>query len=83
MAALATSAGVSGNAPRVRAPLIGMGKAEAIRLGLSLGVDYSVTFSCYNPAAGPCGACGACVLRAGAFAEIGIPDPALAGEARR
>lgn len=83
MAALATSAGMSGDAPRVRAPLIGLTKAQAIRRGLSLGVDYSLTRSCYNPAAGPCGACGACILRAGAFTELGIPDPALTEERLR
>lgn len=83
VAALATSAGVSGNAPRIYAPLISLTKAQVIRRGLSLGVDYSLTCSCYNPPPGPCGACGACASRAEAFAELGIPDPAMAKEGRR
>ena len=53
-----------------------------IMRGLELGVDYSLTHSCYNPAPGPCGACGACILRAAAFAEAGVPDPAMAGGRR-
>jgi 7-cyano-7-deazaguanine synthase len=81
MANLATRAGVEGSHPlRIRTPLIGMGKADIIRLGIELGVDYAQTVSCYDPApAGePCGACDACLLRAKGFAEAGVPDPLLA-----
>jgi 7-cyano-7-deazaguanine synthase len=79
MAGLATSAGPV----QIRAPLIRMTKAAIIRHGLRLGVDYTPTLSCYNPApGGPCGACGACSVRAAAFTELGIPDPALAGDRR-
>jgi 7-cyano-7-deazaguanine synthase len=78
MAALATSAGPA----QIRAPLIRMTKTAVIRHGLRLGVDYTPTLSCYNPAPGPCGACGACSVRAAAFTELGVPDPALAGDRR-
>jgi 7-cyano-7-deazaguanine synthase len=78
MALLATNAGPV----EIHAPLIDLAKTEVIRLGMALGVDYSLTLSCYNPAPGPCGACGACILRAAAFAEAGVPDPAMAGERR-
>ncbi len=79
MAALATRAAVEeGRAPRVRAPLIDWSKREIIELGLSLGVDYGITTSCYDP--GPegaaCGGCDACRLRLKGFAEAGLPDPA-------
>jgi 7-cyano-7-deazaguanine synthase len=79
MADLATRAGVEGHGPRIEAPLIGMTKAEIIREGLRLGVDYSMTFSCYDPQAGdgPCGLCDSCRLRAKGFAEACIADPAL------
>jgi 7-cyano-7-deazaguanine synthase len=60
----------------VHAPLIEMTKAEIIRLGLSLGVDYAITHSCYDPVAGAaCGRCDACALRRKGFAEAGVPDP--------
>jgi 7-cyano-7-deazaguanine synthase len=78
MAALATNAGPV----EIHAPLIDLTKAEIVMRGLELGVDYSLTHSCYNPAPGPCGACGACILRAAAFAEAGVPDPAMAGGRR-
>jgi 7-cyano-7-deazaguanine synthase len=79
LAALATKAGVEGAALRVHAPLIRLTKAEIIRRGLALGVDYGLTHSCYDPApAGrPCGHCDSCRLRARGFAEAGVPDPAL------
>ncbi|MCX6996307.1 MAG: 7-cyano-7-deazaguanine synthase QueC [Kiritimatiellaeota bacterium] len=79
LAQLATKAGVEGRQrPQVRAPLIRMTKAEIIRTGLDLGVDYSLTSSCYDPAPDgrPCGACDACQLRAGGFAALGLRDPA-------
>jgi 7-cyano-7-deazaguanine synthase len=79
MADLATKAGVEGRQNfRIHTPLIRLHKAEIIRKGLALGVDYSKTLSCYDPQPGglACGECDACVLRVKAFAEIGIPDPA-------
>ncbi len=81
MASLATKAGVQGAGVHVHAPLIRMTKAEIIRRGLELGVDYSVTHSCYDPGpeGRPCGRCDSCLLRAKGFAEAGMPDPALAG----
>lgn len=62
---------------RVHAPLVTMTKAEIIRAGLALGVDYAVTHSCYDPAAdgGACGRCDACQLRRKGFADAGVPDP--------
>lgn len=79
LATLATRAGVEGRAPRVWAPLQDLTKAGIIRLGLELGVDYGLTWSCYAPAAGgrPCGRCDSCQLRARGFAEAGAPDPLL------
>ena len=86
MANLATRAGVEGAGRfRVRAPLLSMTKAEIIRTGLALGVDYGLTLSCYDPTAegAPCRRCDACRLRAKGFREAGVPDPALerSGEA--
>ena len=78
MANLATRAGVEGTAPvRIRAPLMSLTKGEIIRLGLSLDVDYSLTTSCYDPAAdgASCGQCDACLLRLKGFADAGVPDP--------
>ena len=77
LAALATRAGVEGGRFRIHAPLLHMSKAEIIRTGLSLGLDYGLTHSCYDPdAAGrPCGRCDSCVLRAKGFAEAGVADP--------
>ncbi len=80
MAQLATKAAVEGSQPvNIHAPLIDMKKTEIIRLGLSLGVDYSLTCSCYDPMADgrPCGRCDSCRLRAAAFEELGIADPVL------
>ncbi|MHB8800268.1 MAG: 7-cyano-7-deazaguanine synthase QueC [Thermoanaerobaculia bacterium] len=80
MANLATRAGVEGAGRfRVRAPLLSMTKAEIIRTGLALGVDYGLTLSCYDPTAegAPCRRCDACLLRAKGFREAGVPDPAL------
>jgi 7-cyano-7-deazaguanine synthase len=77
MAGLATRAAVEGTPVRIRAPLIDKTKAEIITLGRSLGVDYALTTSCYDPAADgtPCGACDACRLRLKGFSEAGLPDP--------
>jgi 7-cyano-7-deazaguanine synthase len=62
---------------RVHAPLIRMTKAEIIRRGLELGVDYALTHSCYDPGAGgaACGRCDACLLRRKGFQDAGVPDP--------
>jgi 7-cyano-7-deazaguanine synthase len=78
LANLATKAGVEKRGEfHVHAPLIHRSKAEIIRLGESLGVDYGLTHSCYAPAAdgAACGRCDACLLRRAGFAEAGIPDP--------
>lgn len=79
MANLATKAGVEGNRFRVRTPLIEMTKAQIIRTGQELGVDYALTSSCYDPASDgtPCGVCDSCRLRAKGFAEAGLLDPLL------
>jgi len=77
MANLATRAGVEGRQRlTIHAPLIRMTKAEIIRTGLRLGVDYGLTLSCYDPEpAGACGRCDSCVLRLRGFNEAGVPDP--------
>lgn len=80
MANLATKAAVEGRRPvRIHAPLVQWSKAEIIRRGLDLGVDYSLTTSCYDPTADgkPCRQCDACLLRQRGFAENGLTDPAL------
>lgn len=79
LANLATRAGVEGARFRIHTPLIHLSKADIIRTGLRLGLDYGLTHSCYNPDAGgrACGRCDSCALRARGFAEVGIPDPAL------
>lgn len=78
MGRLATKAGVEGARLRLHTPLIQLSKAEVIRLGVSLGVDYGLTHSCYDPVGDrPCGACDACLLRAKGFAEVGMADPIL------
>ena len=78
-----TRAADGGRPYRVHAPLSRLSKAETVRLGLDLGVDLSVTRSCYDPLDGgrPCGGCEACRLRARGFADAGVADPAL-GAAR-
>jgi 7-cyano-7-deazaguanine synthase len=78
LANLGTKAGVEGTSRwRIHAPLIQMTKAEIIRTGTSLGVDYSLTHSCYDPDATgkPCGHCDSCHLRLKGFAEAGLSDP--------
>jgi 7-cyano-7-deazaguanine synthase len=79
LADLATRAGVEGGRFRVHAPLLALGKADIIRRGLELGLDYGLTHSCYDPLPGgqPCGACDSCVLRAQGFREAGVADPVL------
>ena len=80
LAALATRAGVEGEVFTVHAPLIRSSKADIIRLGLSLSLDYGLTHSCYDPAPDgrPCQACDSCRLRARGFLEAGAVDPLLA-----
>jgi 7-cyano-7-deazaguanine synthase len=77
MANLATRAGVEGNSLTVHTPLISMTKAEIIRAGMNLGVDYGLTSSCYDPdeQGRPCGHCDSCLLRLKGFAEAGVRDP--------
>jgi len=77
LASVATRAGVEGATFTVHTPLMALDKAAIIRLGTSLGVDYALTHSCYDPRAdgGACGHCDACALRARGFASAGLPDP--------
>jgi 7-cyano-7-deazaguanine synthase len=77
LAALATKAGVEGQPYRIRAPLISLSKAEIIREGVRLGVDYRLTVSCYQADADgrACGLCDSCRLRRAGFAAAGVPDP--------
>jgi 7-cyano-7-deazaguanine synthase len=86
MANLATKAAVEGRQRvAIHAPLIGLSKAEIIRLGTGLGVDYGLTSSCYDPApvGEACGRCDACLLRLKGFWEAGLADPiAYAGNGR-
>lgn len=79
MATLATKAGVEGSQRlKIHTPLIELSKAQIIRKGIELGVDYALTISCYDPAAdgAACGLCDACTLRLKGFAESGLEDPA-------
>jgi 7-cyano-7-deazaguanine synthase len=78
LANLATRAGVEGKGRfRVHAPLVHLAKADIIRLGHSLGVDYALTHSCYDPApdGAACGRCDSCLLRRAGFEAAGLPDP--------
>jgi 7-cyano-7-deazaguanine synthase len=78
MARLATKAGVEGTQHlSVHAPLVKMSKADIIRTGTALGVDFAMTLSCYDPSpdAAACGSCDSCQLRARGFADAGIADP--------
>lgn len=79
LAGLATKAGVEGRRLRIRAPLVHLPKAEIIRTGARLGVDFALTLSCYDPDGGgrACGVCDSCRLRAEGFRAAGIPDPTL------
>ena len=77
LANLATRAGVEGHRLRVHAPIIALSKSAIIRAGANLGVDFSLTVSCYQATADglACGACDACVIRRAGFADAGLPDP--------
>jgi 7-cyano-7-deazaguanine synthase len=78
MANLATKAGVEGRTRvRIHTPLIAMSKAEIVRAGAALGVDFRLTHSCYDPdeRGRPCGECDSCVLRKKGFADAGLTDP--------
>jgi 7-cyano-7-deazaguanine synthase len=79
LASLATKAGIEGQPLRILAPLLHLSKADIIRRGVSLGVDYGLTLSCYDPRpdARPCGRCDSCLLRAKGFSDAGVADPAL------
>jgi 7-cyano-7-deazaguanine synthase len=78
LASVATRAGVEGARFRIHTPLIALSKADIIRRGLALGLDYGLTHSCYDPdpSGRPCGRCDSCALRAKGFAEAGVADPA-------
>jgi 7-cyano-7-deazaguanine synthase len=77
LAGLATKVGVEGSRLKIHTPLISMTKADIIRKGAELGVDYSVTISCYDPTdlGAACGHCDSCLLRLRGFAEAGLTDP--------
>ena len=77
MANLATRAGVEGQPFRIHTPLIQLTKADIIRQGLGLGVDYALTISCYNPdeQGRACGVCDSCRIRAAGFRDAGVADP--------
>jgi 7-cyano-7-deazaguanine synthase len=77
MANLATKRGIEGNPVKIETPLIDLTKAETIKLGLSLGVDYSLTVSCYqaNEKGEACGECDSCRLRRKGFEQLGVEDP--------
>jgi 7-cyano-7-deazaguanine synthase len=81
LANLATRAGVEGARFRIHTPLITMSKADIVRRGLALGLDYGLTHSCYDPAPDgrACGRCDSCVLRARGFQEAGVADPLAMG----
>ncbi len=77
LAQLATKAGVEGNPIRIETPLIDLSKAQIIRAGLALGIDYAMTVSCYqaDDTGAACGRCDACDLRAAGFRDAGVSDP--------
>lgn len=77
LANLATKAGVESASFSIEAPLLSLTKKETILRGLELGIDYSLTFTCYDPSpeGKSCGRCESCQLRSNAFKETGIPDP--------
>ena len=79
LASLATAKGVQGARLTIHTPLISLTKADIIRRGLELGLDYGMTHSCYDPDASgrPCLRCDSCVLRATGFAQAGVADPLL------
>jgi 7-cyano-7-deazaguanine synthase len=77
LAALATRAGVEGRSLRIVAPLLHLSKADIVKQGAALALDYGLTHSCYEPpeGGGPCGRCDSCRLRARGFADAGLADP--------
>lgn len=77
MANTGTKAGINGDPFKIHAPLISMKKSEIIKTGTKLGLDYSLTHSCYDPdnSGASCGKCDSCLLRITGFREAGIPDP--------
>lgn len=76
VANLGTKSGILGEKFRIRTPLMYMKKPEIIKLGIELGVDYSLTHSCYAPSDGlACGECDSCLIRKRGFIEAGVPDP--------
>jgi 7-cyano-7-deazaguanine synthase len=77
LASLATKSGVEGQRFRIHAPLISLSKAEIIRRGTELGIDFSLTHSCYDPTADgrACGRCDSCHIRLKGFREAGLQDP--------
>ena len=79
MANLATRAGAEGGQLKIRTPLIDLTKADIVKLGLTLGVDYSLTVSCYqaNDNGEACGKCDSCRLRKMGFEQAGVVDPTL------
>ena len=79
LASLATARGVRGERFRIHAPLQHLTKADIIRRGTALGLDYALTLSCYDPGAdgAACGRCDSCTLRAAGFAQAGLSDPAV------
>jgi 7-cyano-7-deazaguanine synthase len=84
LANLATKAGVEGHTLRLHAPLIDLSKAEIVRRGAALGIDYALTVSCYQADADgrACGLCDSCRLRREGFAAAGLPDPTLYQQSR-
>ncbi len=80
LAGLATKAGIEGARFTIHAPLLAWSKADIVRQGLVLGLDYGLTHSCYDPAPDgrPCGRCDSCLLRARGFQEAGASDPLIA-----
>jgi 7-cyano-7-deazaguanine synthase len=84
LANLATKAGVEGHALRLHAPLIDLSKAEIVRRGVALGIDYALTVSCYQADGDgrACGLCDSCRLRREGFAAAGLPDPTLYQQSR-
>lgn len=79
MANLATKAGIEGNRLTIHTPLLLMTKAEIIRSGAEMGVDYSITHSCYDPSADgkACGRCDSCIIRKKGFEAAGVKDPTI------
>ena len=79
LAALATAEGVHGHPFRIHAPLQSMTKADIVRAGVAMGLDYGITHSCYDPDRDgrPCGRCDSCLLRAAGFAQANVADPLL------